>query len=349
MKLIQAKAPCNRFFWSLLLTAFLMMNGVFSATLVLAEDLEIPITDDGEKSTTFDAVCNDNLLCEFAINAVDILKKAETDDDPHTCYCHEDECPGNQNTGGGFDIDLDSDSPEVQTDCSGWATFALDSMASTNNAYQAAYSELTAFQQEYKNDFPKISGSTWPKAFIYRNFFAGLVAGTTSNSWNGFQDLSELTAGDVLAWCFDDLCDPDTTTTISGDTGHVLIVIAVEEIQEDDVHADHSNVGDGAQYWRVGVVDSSSVPHGSSDKDTDEVFELADGNTLQIFDSRRQYGDHPYGDCTSKGGLGSGIIVLAQWEEDGKLNWAKTFHDIHNNTFATSHTSFEIAFGRVTD
>lgn len=328
-----------------------------------ANDVVIP-SEVALSSTDLDQICGGGAFCEYALRSVTTLDHAidkfeasastnqvafsfegATSQDSElalTCYCHEGTCPILTGDDKPFDIDLSGNPPHARTDCSGWVTHVIQKTATNQGGrFTDAYNELT-----------KAFGNQ-PKASAYRYHFANA---TTNSAWSGFQDLSRMGPGDVLAWCFDDYCDKDTNPAHpTSDTGHVMIVLAIDQLTSPNTPTDNIGTQNNLTYWQIAVADASSIPHGSSDKERDEVFGFWP-NSLLVVD-KRTYGSNegpatPNNPCKAKGGVGLGVIVLAQWEGStpGTFHWGLVFQDYSENTFTLNGPKggdFKVAFGRI--
>jgi hypothetical protein len=83
---------------------------------------------------------------------------------------------------------------------------------------------------------PRAAGATYPRAFEFYEFLT-----TGAPGWGLVPKLADVARGDVICWRL--------PLSPSGDTGHIMVV-------------SRAPVFDAArQLWRVGVYDSSSVPH----------------------------------------------------------------------------------------
>jgi hypothetical protein len=117
-------------------------------------------------------------------------------------------------------------------DCSGFAGYALSAAA------PAAWGQLqTATTGQGRR----------PLAKHFQAFFASLPVGAESGHWQRVARVSDLQAGDVVAW----VKPPDV---VSKNTGHVVIV-----------HGPVTPVSERPGAFLVPVADSTSVPHGRGD------------------------------------------------------------------------------------
>ncbi|MCF2907492.1 hypothetical protein L1285_04065 [Pseudoalteromonas sp. DL2-H2.2] len=332
-------------------------------------------------------------LCQFALNSVNNIftqGHAPEDELPYNCYSHEHINVKTENTGTTHAPDINVANPSSpyhsRTDCSGWINYALTSVDNIN--YTHANQAITKYHAAMQ-DFGTPLSPNWPQAFVYYNFFnelslnsqgrktanekgltdkeKAITTEVSSDYWKAHQDLSELKSGDILAWCEGERCDPLSKKSQSGNTGHVMIVIAAKEIfpKAGAPLADHikdltskgqhgpDKMSD-VKYWSVGVIDSSGSAHGSSFT-AEKTFQLSNEEyALELIDNRF-YGDLPkkyQPQCHVKGGLGAGVILLAQWHDGEQWRYARAFSHaataklqvgVDNKTAA----GFAIAFGRV--
>jgi hypothetical protein len=98
--------------------------------------------------------------------------------------------------------------------------------------------------EQYKR-LPIEARHTRPRAEVYYEFFAGL-AQTAKPGWQVVHRFSDLRRGDIIAW------KKETAAQESGDTGHVIIVAASPNRQNNGP-------------YRLTVYDSTKSPH---DNDT---------------------------------------------------------------------------------
>jgi len=189
------------------------------------------------------------------------------------------------------DTDGDVSSFDAATDCSGWVSYALNTVA------PVSFSVV----DQYRED-----SFSWPRAWVYQWFFAD--GGTISSSSLGgskaatggldqVSSMNDLAAGDILAWSLGDYTSEDydsivannfTEDSISGDSGHILIVQSVTDVT--DTYSSTEEPDDGYdKILKLKVTDSSNVSHlgDGSDGDRDgigtgEIFITVDkdGNAL---------------------------------------------------------------------
>lgn len=118
------------------------------------------------------------------------------------------------------------------TDCSGFVSFVLSETAEESYATVAALKEST---------------HAWPRAHVYRRFFASLPKVLPQKGWLAVRDLRKAKPGDVLAWCIDSYCTATGDVPEPGDTGHIVIIGKVRQLD--------------AETLSVMVYDSSAVLH----------------------------------------------------------------------------------------
>lgn len=321
-------------------------------------------------------LCNSNSVCENALAGVWALTANMPElASQETCYCNESQCPSqitgqppNDGLPGKLEMNLFNiiGSPYAFTDCSGWIAYLLNNI---DNGYTAAYTEI--------NSSPIGSSyNGYTLAFAYQNYFSNLAKNNSDSLsvfWQGYQDLNQLQAGDILAWCktipavvsFCDLSvDEKQTKPLSTDTGHVVVVIAMHELTDSEVKQELSNplakssdnTITNVQYFRLGVVDSSSVKHsGNIQYDYPDLLSTQKGSAT-IIDSRVQYGHSAptqsgeSASCDNSdtyGGLGTGIIYIVQYTyNDGSFAWSPIFD---NTTSFNEPCNLSVADNNCTD
>jgi len=185
--------------------------------------------------------------------------------------------------------DLAGPSFTVQTDCSGWVHYALDSVAPLHDAVLQAQRANPQFQGEAK-PYGQATPITldelnqpWTQADALQYFFTGLTDGTSqgarfgANGANGFetvQDLRTVRAGDLLAYStgiYSDPKNPDSQhlpdLSLTVDTGHSLIITG-PAVQETDRISGHGLKDGPYTVWKVPVVDSSNLLHFDDNRTT---------------------------------------------------------------------------------
>ncbi len=307
---------------------------------------------------------NSRSLCKYGLQAVDTLQNEFLNDSaktPHmnTCYCNEGVCPADK--GGAtseddlpvpyLDIDLNFkllgssaiDQPFSYTDCSGWISFLLQNVLDETSGGCADEDSEGAYCEIVNLSYNKIG--QYPKAFVYQKHFDDLAdpsSGVTSDNWSAGKDIGEIQAGDILAWCLNEFCQETPPSKRDGhDSGHIMLVLAATQLsttENSDILTDtfikHVDYHDNIEYFMLAVVDSSSVEH------TSDISFGIGGETLTVLDSRIKYGDMTHDDFITKqckrngrintkpgayGGLGSGVIFIAQWQENDEYGYSMHF------------------------
>ena len=126
---------------------------------------------------------------------------------------------------------------DVRTDCSGWISYLVQSIAPRH--YQ-----LVASMQ------PKAS---YPKAKTWAQFFASLNSQEPANGWQRITDFRELRRGDIIAWVKG---KGAVDHAGHGNTGHIMMVADPPQAEQQEVLGSEK-----IRYVSVRVIDSSSVYH----------------------------------------------------------------------------------------
>ena len=217
------------------------------------------------------------------------------------------------------------------TDCSGWVSYAVSSVA------QDAFSLINNTRVTFDGtpcganpDDPACVGQRqWPLAFTYYQYFTGTPDQTY---WTAGTQINQVQAGDIFVWCADGWCEGAANGKKSGDTGHIMVVLDAQPANYDDFETSqltgmqgnttYTIPEDGSLFMQLTVVDVSGDPHAI----------LTNGDKTLVQDLRTYSSD---ADCLS-GGLGAGVIYVAQWtdSETGSTLYAELFNnDNPNNTF----------------
>lgn len=331
----------------------LLMLMLCTITTASATTYQLPQNDSSNQtlSQTKKAICDGNKLCNNAVEGVWHLHN-----NGNTCYCNEGNCATdntdttpkdqvlNQHNGGklpnAIDVNLLNSkkvTPFAYTDCSGWITYLLK----VTDGYEDAYDEIKLAFKRDTNQIThnsKLVYGTYVKAFYYYYFFNNFGQDNLSNNWesivdeHGNADFTNAKAGDVIAYCLDyggdfNFCPSEATSFPASlhkhDTGHAMLLLNVEAVDADELtdsipKAFNQLDGDDnplytVNYFRAAVIDSSSIAHSNG-----TAFSLDNGNTLDIYDSRQQYGTAQATTATencdvgANGGVGSGVVYFAQ-------------------------------------
>ncbi len=304
-------------------TSFLVKVGqVISLLLILVTIIGCKTSDDNNGNGNSDAVspipqdCKANALCRFAAETANRFANQPE----RTCFRSDTAVDVSESSP---DIDLGEDL-HAYTSAGGWLDFAL---RQADSGLETVYQEISALKE---------SSIPWTRAYLYQEHFQKLSTGErTSSVLAGDTDLANLQTGDILAWCKRSWCDGTST---AGSTGYVAVVIDVTPIQRDQVKARLRTTPEDAQFWQVSVVDSSYRVHGSLFTDS-----------LTVIDQRYHSGKLNHASCSLNGGLGAGVIILAQWEDErNEKQWGFLFFNEPNHFFrdSISYGQVHVAFGR---
>lgn len=139
----------------------------------------------------------------------------------------------------GADVERDGGKLDIETDCSGWVSYNLETTLP-----KPWYASALAYQQTFSGE----QGFKHPRANVYQDLLSKPPQGAP---FQPVGRLAEAKAGDILAWCLSGYCGGDSPDPQAKDSGHVMIV-AGPPIQDDGG-------------WFVLVMDSSEVNHWSID------------------------------------------------------------------------------------
>ncbi len=263
--------------------------------------------------------CSSNELCNYAVTVANQF----SDKPDNTCYIKELSVDGQEEMQA--DIQLDG---AIQAYVSN-SGFMQHLLIQAGGASQAGYQEL---EQQNLDGFP------WPLSFQYQSYFKSLHDGNeTSGSWAGLQDISEVQAGDVLAWCVGDWCSGESALR-DLDTGHVALVVDSEPVSPEQIESRTTGIPETASFYQVAVVDASDEVHSS-------IF----SDAFTVEDRRHQSGRLKHASCHYNGGIGAGVLWLAQWQESGQTYWSVAYHNEANYDFhnANSSSELKLAIGRL--
>ncbi|MBE7209834.1 MAG: hypothetical protein INR65_02355 [Gluconacetobacter diazotrophicus] len=286
-----------------------------------------------------------NVLADFAVAAAGIVNGAAGSDG----YTYDDAATGVVLPDGTAQrapfVDLTDPAPYSFTDCNGWVNFALNSVAPLHQAVLAA-ARLSPY---YRPDVPLVgpseTGGTdtrtineaeqpMPRAYVMQDVFraaAGLDQAGDSDGFRRVADLSQLRAGDVLAYSLGRYTDLyDDKLVWPNDTGHVMIVTGATQLVMSSLPAaeqDTLRQAGAERVVAVSVVDSSSVLHmsdatglGQDDRvDAAKHYRFSDADAARA----RQLGV-PVTAATattsgspSPGGLGTGELYFVETAAGG--------------------------------
>jgi autotransporter-associated beta strand protein len=253
-----------------------------------------------------------NALASFAVAVADAVHGPQGT----TAYTYETETLG---TDQAPIVDLGGTAPTVLTDCSGWVSFALASVAPIHQAIAAAEQQDPIFNpghpiEAYNPADPSApipidlaeAGWPWPRAEVLTHLFA-TADRHDGGGFNPVNNFAKLQAGDIIAYSlgiYSDPANPDSGSTpglvTKGDTGHTMIVVGAPVLVPTALAAAPTLSSQVVAVYAVPVVDSSGVPH----------FGDLSGFTQPLTDDRH-YASLPEGLSSPQyvaGGLGTGTL-----------------------------------------
>ena len=193
----------------------------------------------------------------------------------------------------------------ASTDCSGWLSFALNTVSPLHEAVLQAQRSHEAYNRVYSEDFAlRESRRPWSRAFVVTNHLRSEEAATTGfEPVPSFEDLRE---GDIGAYSMGRYTKPsDEDRPKPRDTGHVFIVTGRPTLVDPNTK-NYDGRGSlskkAAKVIAVPVVDSSATVHFDPDSRKDEAGRY----TLPPAAPHSR---------AKPGGLGTGTIWFALSEE----------------------------------
>lgn len=158
----------------------------------------------------------------------------------------------------------DTHSMLASTDCSGWLSFALNTVSPLHEAVLQSQRRLDEHNRVYSEDFAlRESRRPWPRAFVVTKYLRSDYAENT-----GFEPVTsfeDLRAGDIGAYAMGRYAKPsDESRPKPRDTGHVFVVTGRPTVVDpategyDGRGTLHS---DAAKVIAIPVVDSSATVH----------------------------------------------------------------------------------------
>lgn len=193
----------------------------------------------------------------------------------------------------------------VSTDCSGWLSFALNTVSPLHEAAMQSQRSLPEHNRVYSEGFAlRERWRPWPRAFVVTQYLRTEYAETTG--FEPVEDFETLRPGDIGAYAMGRYAKPsDESRPKPKDTGHVFVVTGPPEVVDPktpnyDGRGTLSNKA--AKVVAVPVVDASSIVHFDPDSRADEQGRFDMPEVVP----------HPR---AKPGGVGGGTIWLALSEE----------------------------------
>lgn len=204
-----------------------------------------------------------------------------------TKYVHEQE----NNSPAAVVLPLGDGKYEVEADCSGWVSHNLKKLPLQYEAVHA-----------YQSQVPGEASKPYPRANVYRQYFANLKPGAP---FTPVRKLADVRPGDILSWCLPGHCGIPYTGKPANDTGHVMVVMS-QPIP----------AGRGKAFLMV--LDSSSVAHYSA-KTLPPAVLKANPGLAQAYARYPDVRDTVVDGKVSANGVGPGFILFGT-DEKGAIN-----------------------------
>ena len=206
----------------------------------------------------------------------------------------------------------ESHSAIASTDCSGWLSFALDTVSPLHRAALQSQRHLSVYNKDYEGGLSlRESPRLWSRAYVVTNFFLADYAEAA-----GFQPVksfSDLRRGDIAAYAIGRYANPsDPNLRRTGDTGHVFIVTGEPKVVDPSTpnYDGNGTLSERAEkVIAVPGIDSSSIPHFPPDSRHGE-------------DERFRFPEKPPHATAVPGGIGSGTLWFAL-DADGQVLQAR--------------------------
>ncbi|MGB5809687.1 MAG: hypothetical protein WBG86_04100, partial [Polyangiales bacterium] len=197
----------------------------------------------------------------------------------------------------------------VSTDCSGWLSFALNTVSPLHEAVLQSQRRLPEHNKAYSEDFVlRERWRPWSRSFVVTDYFRAEHTKTTG--FKPVTNFEELRPGDIGAYAMGRYAKPtDESRPRPKDTGHVFIVTGSPTVvdPETEGYDGRGTLSEKvAKVIAVPVVDSSATVHFDPDSRLDEKGRYA---LPEVLPNPR----------AKAGGLGTGTIWLALSEDGGVL------------------------------
>jgi hypothetical protein len=246
-------------------------------------------------------------VLQLSRSATELLNDEETSPPPSNTYSHQ-RLLGPRKRLGEPQVRLhssDEHAPFASTDCSGWLSFALNTVSPLHEAVLQSQRRLREYNRVYSEDFAlRESRRPWSRAFVVTKFLRSEHAKETG--FAPVTDFRSLRAGDIGAYAMGRYVKPsDESRPKPRDTGHVFVVTGEPSVVDPGTEG-YDGRGSlhekAATVIAVPVIDSSATAHFDPDS-----RDKRDGRYLP---PRNRPHVH-----ARAGGVGAGTIWFALSEE----------------------------------
>jgi len=195
----------------------------------------------------------------------------------------------------------DGHSAFASTDCSGWLSFALNTVSPLHEAVLQSQRRLPEHNRAYSEDFAlRERWRPWSRSFVVTQYLRADYAGTTG--FEPVSDFEELQPGDIGAYAMGRYAKPsDESRPKPKDTGHVFIVVGLPTVvdPETEGYDGRGTLSEkAARVIALPVVDSSATVHFDPDSRKDEKGRYSSPKALLLARAK-------------PGGVGAGTIWFA--------------------------------------
>jgi len=199
----------------------------------------------------------------------------------------------------------DAHSAFASTDCSGWLSFALNTVSPLHEAVLQSQRRRPEHNRAYSEDFAlRERWRPWSRSFVVTQYLRAEHAETTG--FEPLTDFEELQPGDIGAYAMGRYAKPsDESRPKPKDTGHVFIVVGLPTVVDPETEGYDGRgtlSAKAARVIAVPVVDSSATLHFDPDSRKNEKERYSLPKALPH--SRAE-----------PGGVGAGTIWFALSEE----------------------------------
>jgi hypothetical protein len=246
-------------------------------------------------------------MVRFSTSVVDALNDGDAKPPASNSYSHQ-RFLGRREPPGEPHIQLESTDAHsilASTDCSGWLSFALNTVSPLHEAVLQSQRHRHEHNRAYSEDFMlRESRRPWARAFVVTDHFRTDQA--TATGFEPVLSFEDLQSGDIGAYAMGRYAKPsDESRPTPTDTGHVFVVVgppAVVDPATEGYDGRGTLREDAAKVIAVPVVDSSAIVHFDPDsrKNGKGHYSLP--------------GFRPHSRARA-GGLGTGTIWFALSEE----------------------------------